>query len=117
MPKYTDPQTGKTISSASQLSEHDLEEAFGRIIPEAGINKIPSLSSKIGGVPEAVGRGGMLVDDFANPEAWENSLKELITDNVLLDKLGKSAYTQAKKFDFNRQYQKLIDTINAIYSS
>jgi len=93
------------------------EEAFGRIIPEAGINKIPSLSSKIGGVPEAVGRGGMLVDDFANPEAWENSLKELITDNVLLDKLGKSAYTQAKKFDFNRQYQKLIDTINAIYSS
>lgn len=93
------------------------EESFGRIIPEAGINNIPSLSSRIGGIPEAVGKGGILVDDFTNATAWENILREMLGNDNLLKKYGKLAFKQARKFDFNIQYQKLINTINTIYSS
>ena len=38
------------------------EEAFGRVVLEAAVNGIPSIANRVGGLPEAVGDGGVLID-------------------------------------------------------
>lgn len=49
-------------------------ESFGRVAAEAVMNGIPVLASKTGGLPEAVGEGGILLAPPASctggPERW-----------------------------------------------
>jgi len=52
-------------------------EAFGRTVAEAAAYGIPSAVSNQGGLPEALGRGGVAVDDFENPEAWVTAVEEI----------------------------------------
>jgi len=55
-------------------------EAWGRFVTEAQINGIPVLASSLGGLPESVGPGGILVDPSAGSEAWVSALSELWDD-------------------------------------
>ncbi len=52
------------------------EEAWGRVVTEAQLSGIPVIASRIGGLPEAVGDGGLLLppDDF---QAWSSALRRL----------------------------------------
>lgn len=52
-------------------------EAFGRVVVEAHAADTPTLASRVGGLPEASGEAGMLVDDFKNPQAWIDELKKI----------------------------------------
>ena len=45
------------------------DEAWGRIVTEAQISGVPALASDAGGLPEAVGPGGILMPRNAPPEA------------------------------------------------
>jgi glycosyltransferase involved in cell wall biosynthesis len=44
------------------LVPSEVEEAFGRVIIEAAANGIPSIANRIGGIPEALGDSGILID-------------------------------------------------------
>jgi glycosyltransferase involved in cell wall biosynthesis len=52
-------------------------EPFGRIFIEAAANGIPSVASKRGGIPEAVGKGGILIDDIFDVNPWVEGLRQL----------------------------------------
>jgi glycosyltransferase involved in cell wall biosynthesis len=52
-------------------------EPFGRVFVEAGARGIPSVGSARGGIPEAVGDGGLLVDDVFDIESWIAALRQL----------------------------------------
>ena len=52
-------------------------EPFGRIFIEAAANGIPSVASKRGGIPEAVGKGGILIDDIFDVNPWIKALRQL----------------------------------------
>jgi len=71
------------------------EESFGRVITEAQISGIPVLASNVGGIPEALGDGGILVDDFRNPEAWAVGLSEV---EARYDELSLRARSNALRF-------------------
>lgn len=63
----------------------EIPEPFGRIFVEAGLQGLPSVASRAGGIPEAVGEGGILLDVAAGgaknptPETWVQALEEVIT--------------------------------------
>jgi len=53
------------------------EEAWGRVVTEAHLSGIPVIARGIGGLPEAVGPGGILVDPSAPMDSWLNALAQL----------------------------------------
>ncbi|NMG63897.1 glycosyltransferase [Azoarcus indigens] len=52
-------------------------EAWGRVATEAQFSGIPVLASKIGGLPESVGHGGLLVPPSAGIDAWHQALRRI----------------------------------------
>ena len=51
------------------------EEAWGRVVTEAQLSGIPVLASAIGGLPESVGPGGILVPPGSDVEVWDAHLR------------------------------------------
>ncbi len=58
------------------------QEAFGRVSIEGMANSIPVLGSNVGGLAEIVQKGGILITDFKNPDAWVEELKRLDNPEV-----------------------------------
>lgn len=77
------------------------EEAHGRVIREAQINGIPVIASNRGGIPEAMGKGGVLVDDYTNPETWVKTVKEVLSDPIRMDEMVEAGYENANKLEFS----------------
>jgi glycosyltransferase involved in cell wall biosynthesis len=57
-------------------------EPFGRIFVEAASNGIPSIASERGGIPEAVGKGGILIDDIFDVNRWVEALRQLASPDI-----------------------------------
>ena len=66
------------------------EEAFGRVVIEAQSCGIPVIASNRGGLPEAVGAGGVCVDAYTDVEAWIAAIRRVLDDipshNALADR-------------------------------
>ncbi len=56
------------------------EEPWGRVVTEAQVSGIPVLARNVGGLPESVAGGGLLVPAEAGVEAWEAALGSLWDD-------------------------------------
>ena len=69
------------------LAPSQWEEAWGRVATEAHVNAIPVLGSNRGGLPQAIGPGGIILPADAPAEAWAAALGSLWDDQ--------SAYTAA----------------------
>jgi len=67
------------------------QEAFGRVAVEAAANGVPQLASRVGGLPEAVGDGGLILDPHDPPERWARELNRLLTDGELYERLSLAA--------------------------
>jgi glycosyltransferase involved in cell wall biosynthesis len=87
------------------------EEAFGRVIVEAQINGIPVLASEVGGIPEAVGHGGVLVRNFRDLKAWLKALGDL---EMRYDELSSGARINAERFSVKNAVACFLDIINSI---
>jgi len=55
------------------------EEAFGRVILEAQACGVPVIASQRGGIPEAVGQGGILISDYQNPKKWIEEIRKVLS--------------------------------------
>jgi glycosyltransferase involved in cell wall biosynthesis len=55
-------------------------EAWGRVAPEAQASGIPAIAARVGGLPEAVGSGGILVEPGEGLEGWSSALECLWDD-------------------------------------
>lgn len=74
-------------------------EGFGMVFIEAGRHGLPSISTAIGGIPEAVAdnRSG-LVSAPGDAEALAANLTRLLTDKTLRSRLGDGAREHARSF-------------------
>ena len=82
-------------------------EAWGRVASEAQVNGIPVLASDRGGLPEAVGDGGICLDYDAPIETWVGHLEQMWRDDAYYARLSEQALTHARRPEF--QPQRIIE--------
>jgi glycosyltransferase involved in cell wall biosynthesis len=74
-------------------------ESAGRVVLEAQLSGIPVLASALGGLPEMVGEGGRVIEDFRNPQAWAEAIEDL-RDPAEHRRLSALARANAVREDF-----------------
>ncbi|MFU1781512.1 glycosyltransferase family 4 protein [Haloarcula japonica] len=74
-------------------------EGFGIVYIEAQAAGTPVVGSTIGGVPEAVGSGGILLEDISAPENLAESIESLLTNEDDLHKYYKQSQERISNFD------------------
>lgn len=81
------------------------EEAYGRVVNEAQISGIPVLASRRGGIPEALGRGGVLLEADDAPEVWAKTLEGMIKNRPYYEELSVAALESAQRIELNAEFQ------------
>ncbi|MFF5766744.1 glycosyltransferase [Streptomyces tanashiensis] len=59
------------------LTPSTVEDAFPRVIVEAALHGVPTVGTDRGGIPEAVGDGGIVLPSTAGPETWVHVVRNL----------------------------------------
>lgn len=85
------------------------EEPFGRISVEAQVSGIPVIASTIGGIPEAVGRGGILIDDFENEKRWLEAIQAVEEGYQEFSQL---AAINAQRFDLKKTIKHFLHILS-----
>ena len=88
-------------------------EPFGRIFVEAASNGIPSVASARGGIPEAVGKGGILIDDIFDVKPWVEALRQLEDPDVYTSYAG-DAQKNAKLFSSEASLAQFLESIRKV---
>jgi glycosyltransferase involved in cell wall biosynthesis len=76
-----------------------VEEGGPRVIREAQLNGIPVLGSPRGGVPEMIGDGGIVVEDYENPAAWAATIHAILSESGRLSHMSRAACANAYRDD------------------
>jgi glycosyltransferase involved in cell wall biosynthesis len=75
-------------------------EAWGRVVSEAQVSGIPVLASDHGGLPESVGKGGILLDPAAGLDRWERELARIWDDQAEYERLAELALQHSRRLEF-----------------
>jgi glycosyltransferase involved in cell wall biosynthesis len=76
------------------------EEGFGMVAIEAQSCRIPVIASARGGLPESVGDGGILIQDFRNAGAWVEAIGEVLGDAPAYSEWSRRALRHASAENF-----------------
>lgn len=87
-------------STAVLLAPSQVEEAFGRVIVEAGFNGIPAVASRIGGIPESIGESGVMIEPTDPPQRWADALDRILSDPGTYASLRAGALANAQREEF-----------------
>jgi glycosyltransferase involved in cell wall biosynthesis len=80
------------------------EEAYGRSAVEAQLSGIPVIASRRGGLPEAIGEGGVLVEPDAAPEDWTAAIHRVCTDPMLYHSFCEAASANALRIELSSDF-------------
>jgi len=81
------------------------EEAYGRVVTEAQLSGIPAIASTRGGLPEAVGTGGILLDPAQPITDWAAIIRKLWRDESEYAELSNAASTYAERPELSPAFQ------------
>ncbi|HEY5378446.1 MAG TPA: glycosyltransferase, partial [Pseudolabrys sp.] len=97
------------------LAPSRYQEAWGRVASEAQINGIPVLASNRGGLPEAVGPGGVCLDYDAPIELWASHLQAMWNDEAYYAALSEKALAHAARIEFQPEtiVSRFVDLVEA----
>jgi glycosyltransferase involved in cell wall biosynthesis len=73
------------------------EEAYGRIATEAQFSGIPVIASNRGGLPEAVGSGGILINPDGPIDLWVDAVRKLWQDDSTYSKMSAAALAYSQR--------------------
>lgn len=75
-------------------------EGFGLVLLEAGAQGCPSVATRVGGIPEAMGKGGTLVDEN-DIDGIARAIGAYVLDADKRERDGHEARENAKRFSWN----------------
>jgi len=83
-------------------------ESFGRIVPEAGAFGIPAVCTRIGGLSEAMGDGGVLIpiEQAEDVNVWIQAVQEIESD---YERYSRLAIENSRRF---RQVDTMLEVIH-----
>jgi glycosyltransferase involved in cell wall biosynthesis len=83
------------------------EEAWGRVASEAQCSGLPVIGSDRGGLPEAIGPGGVVLPFSADTDAWVAEVRRLWDDSAAHDAVSAAARRHAcrPEMDAGRQFE------------
>ncbi|PRD44714.1 glycosyl transferase family 1 [Phyllobacterium phragmitis] len=87
------------------LAPSKWEEAWGRVASEAHCSGIPVVGSRRGGLPEAIGDGGVVLDYDAPLEEWVEAIRRLWSDEREYERLSRAAKKFSERPQLNPQSQ------------
>lgn len=90
-------------------------EAWGRVASEAQCSGIPVIASTQGGLPEAVGPGGVCLDHDAPLDIWVRTLRDLWDDPAAYASLSAAALAHARRpqLESTSQFQTFMSVLEA----
>ena len=68
------------------------------------------LASRVGGIPESLGPGGVLVDEIRNPDAWTRGLAQLEEG---YDEYAERGRLHAEKFSKENAAERFREIVHA----
>ena len=117
------PQTSDMAQHYAQarvlLAPSRWAETWGRVATEAQFSGIPVLASDVGGLPEAVGPGGMLLPPDAPLADWSAALRRMWNDTTYYDELSATAlaYSSRPQIDPVRQMEMMTALLERAIAS
>ncbi|MFT4025270.1 MAG: glycosyltransferase [Novosphingobium sp.] len=95
------------------------EEGYGRVATEAQFSGIPVVASNRGGLPEAVGPGGVILAADAPLEAWVDAVQSVWHDETRYRELSLAArsYSRRPQLDPDTQFALWESTLAAAATS
>ena len=97
------------------LAPSQWEEAFGRVAVEPQFSGIPVVASARGGLPEAVGPGGILMTPEAGADTWAEAVRTLWHDEALYAEKSQAARDYSMRPEMNPTHQ--IDRLLEIFGT
>lgn len=85
-------------------------EPFGRVVIEAGVSGIPTIASNRGGLPEAVGTGGIVIDDIYDINKWVNAINSL-DDLSLYNQLSENAKENSSMYSLDFYFENFLKEV------
>ena len=80
------------------------EEAYGRSAAEAQLSGIPVVASNRGGLPEAIGEGGILLEPDADIDTWVEAIEDIYKNETLYEELSDKARLNAARVEVSSDY-------------
>lgn len=111
----TDDMRAVYRDAAIVLAPSLWEEAFGRVAAEPQVSGIPVVGSDRGGLPEAIGPGGIVVPWQAPIETWVAAVRSLWDDPEAWRSASEAALRHAARpeMDADRQVDRLLAILAA----
>jgi glycosyltransferase involved in cell wall biosynthesis len=76
------------------------EEGFGMVAVEAQSCGIPVIASARGGLPESVGSGGLMIEDYQSVDRWVSAIAGVLDNPAGYAKWSERALVRTKQGDF-----------------
>lgn len=102
----------RTSSMRSIYAETDIlvlpslwEEAWGRVATEAHFSGIPVIGSDRGGIPEAIGPGGLILPAGSDAGDWASAIASVTSDADLYSRLSQAALEYARRDEIDLDVQ------------
>ena len=101
------------LAVASLVLMPSTTETFGLVALEAGASGTPVVASRVGGLVDAVGPGGTLLDT-RSPTAWAQELARLLEDDAARATLGVAARGHAERYTWGTAATSLLGIYRAL---
>ena len=80
------------------------QEAWGRVVTEAHFSAIPVIARAVGGLPEAVGPGGIMIEPTASIDVWSSALSRLWDNSEQHKMISRCALEYSRREEIAPKY-------------